>query len=48
VPAAELVPDWVHPIVGRTIGELAEKATAADPGALISSEPFPVTPGPRN
>ena len=44
VPAAELVPDWVHPIVGRTIGELAEEIQAADPDALISSEPFPYAP----
>ncbi len=44
VPAAELVPDWVHPLVGRTIGDLAEEALRDDPGALISSEPFPVVP----
>ena len=48
VPAAELVPDWLHPVVGRTIGELADEAQRADPEALISSEPFPFTPGPRN
>jgi 2-amino-4-hydroxy-6-hydroxymethyldihydropteridine diphosphokinase len=41
-PAAELVPDWVHPVVGRTIGELAAEVRAADPDALLSSEPFPV------
>ena len=40
VPAAELVPGWVHPIVGRTISELAEEVRSADPDALISSEPF--------
>jgi 2-amino-4-hydroxy-6-hydroxymethyldihydropteridine diphosphokinase len=34
VPAAELVPDWVHPIVGRTIGELAEEAVVRDPDAV--------------
>jgi 2-amino-4-hydroxy-6-hydroxymethyldihydropteridine diphosphokinase len=37
-PAAELVPDWVHPIVGATIRELADEARAADPGALFSNE----------
>jgi 2-amino-4-hydroxy-6-hydroxymethyldihydropteridine diphosphokinase len=47
VPAAELVPGWVHPLVGRTIGELADEALRDDPGALISSEPFPVAPGAR-
>ena len=44
VPAAELVPGWVHPIVGRTIAELAEEVRSADPDALISSEPFPNAP----
>ncbi len=41
VPAAELVPEWVHPAIGRTIAELAEEVQAADSSALISSEPFP-------
>ncbi len=44
VPAAELVPDWVHPLVGRTIAELAREVLRDDPGALIASEPFPVVP----
>jgi 2-amino-4-hydroxy-6-hydroxymethyldihydropteridine diphosphokinase len=44
VPSAELVPEWVHPFVGRTIGELAEEVLRDDPGALISSEPFPFAP----
>jgi len=38
VPAAELVPDWIHPIIGQTIGELADEVRSADPDALISSE----------
>lgn len=42
VPAAELVPDWVHPIIGRTIGDLAIEVQAAKPDALISSAPFPI------
>ena len=46
VPAAELVPDWVHPLVGRTIGELAAEARRSDPSALIASEPFPGDPTP--
>lgn len=41
VPAAEVAPDWQHPVVGRTLAELAAAAVAADPSALISSEPFP-------
>jgi len=45
-PSAELVPDWVHPLVGRTIGELAEEVLRDDPAALISSEPFPGDPIP--
>jgi 2-amino-4-hydroxy-6-hydroxymethyldihydropteridine diphosphokinase len=44
VPSAELVPEWVHPFVGQTIGELAEEVLRDDPGALISSEPFPFAP----
>jgi len=45
VPAAEIVPDWIHPVVGKTIGELAEEIEARDPGALVSSEPFSFTIG---
>jgi len=48
VPAAELVPDWVHPLVGRTIGDLAEEALRDDPEALISSEPSPFAPSSLN
>ena len=48
VPSAELVPEWVHPFVGRTIGELAEEVLRDDPGALISSEPFPFALGSPN
>lgn len=43
VPAAEVVPDWVHPLVGRTIAELADEVRQEDPDALISSEPFAET-----
>jgi len=40
-PAAELVPDWRHPLLGRSLAELAADAVAADPTALIWAEPFP-------
>ena len=34
-PAAELVPDWVHPFLGLTIEELAEEARRREPDAVI-------------
>ncbi len=40
IPAAEAAPDWLHPLLGRTLAELAADARAADPDALISSTPF--------
>ena len=33
-PAAEIVPHWVHPLLGRTVGELAADAIAQDPEAV--------------
>ncbi len=41
IPAAELVSGWIHPIVGKSIGDLAEEVLAADPDALISSGSTP-------
>jgi len=38
VPSAELVPEWEHPIVGRTIRDLAEEASQRDPGAVWKVE----------
>ena len=40
VPAAEVAPDWVHPLSGRTLADLAAAAHATTPDALISSTPF--------
>jgi 2-amino-4-hydroxy-6-hydroxymethyldihydropteridine diphosphokinase len=34
-PAAELVPEWVHPILGITIDELAEKTRHLEPDAIL-------------
>lgn len=48
VPAAEIAPGWIHPLVGRTIGNLADEVLRDDPDALISSESFPIAPGSRN
>ena len=34
-PAAELVPNWVHPLSGRTIEALAEEARLREPDAIL-------------
>jgi 2-amino-4-hydroxy-6-hydroxymethyldihydropteridine diphosphokinase len=34
-PAAELAPDWRHPLVGDSLAELAERASILDPGAIL-------------
>lgn len=36
VPVAELVPDWVHPVSGRTASEIAESLTADDPSISLA------------
>ncbi len=41
VPAAELVPEWVHPILGRSIGELAADAARREPGAVLERRQLP-------
>ena len=34
-PAAEVAPNWVHPLLGRTVLELANEARERDPEAII-------------
>ncbi|RLE29163.1 MAG: 2-amino-4-hydroxy-6-hydroxymethyldihydropteridine diphosphokinase [Acidobacteria bacterium] len=34
IPAAELAPEWTHPLKGRTLAELAKRVLAEDMGAV--------------
>jgi len=34
VPAAEVAPDWLHPLLGHTLDRLAEQAARRDPSSL--------------
>lgn len=34
-PAAEVAPDWIHPLLGQTIDELACEARRREPEAII-------------
>ena len=34
-PAAEVAKDWIHPILGVTVGDLADAALQEDPEAII-------------
>jgi 2-amino-4-hydroxy-6-hydroxymethyldihydropteridine diphosphokinase len=40
LPASELAPSWTHPVLGRTIVELATEAERRDPDAVLTREPF--------
>jgi 2-amino-4-hydroxy-6-hydroxymethyldihydropteridine diphosphokinase len=39
-PAAELVPKWIHPLLGRTIEDLAKEARRRDPDAIVDQCPW--------
>jgi 2-amino-4-hydroxy-6-hydroxymethyldihydropteridine diphosphokinase len=40
IPAAELAPDWIHPVLGRTIADLADTAQGRDSGGIFDQLPF--------
>jgi len=39
-PAAEVAPNWVHPLLGRTIEALAEEARLREPNAILEVMSF--------
>ena len=39
-PAAEVASDWMHPILGLTVGDLADAALREDPEAIIEVSNF--------
>jgi 2-amino-4-hydroxy-6-hydroxymethyldihydropteridine diphosphokinase len=39
-PSAELVPEWIHQIFGRTIGDLADEARQREPDAIVGTSSF--------
>jgi 7,8-dihydro-6-hydroxymethylpterin-pyrophosphokinase len=43
-PAAELVSDWVHPLLGLTIEELVEEARRHEPDAILEVVDFGYVP----
>jgi 2-amino-4-hydroxy-6-hydroxymethyldihydropteridine diphosphokinase len=39
-PAAEIAADWIHPLLGLSIGELAEVARRREPNAILDAGSF--------
>lgn len=39
-PAAEVAPEWTHPLLGRTVRELAHEAREKDPLAILDVSNF--------
>ena len=39
-PAAEVAPNWVHPLLGRTIEDLAKEARLREPNAILEAMSF--------
>ena len=39
-PAAEVAPDWIHPLLGRSIGDLANDARGREPEAILEVSNF--------
>jgi len=39
-PAAEVAPDWTHPLFGRTISDLADDARGREPDAILEVSNF--------
>jgi 2-amino-4-hydroxy-6-hydroxymethyldihydropteridine diphosphokinase len=39
-PAAEVAPDWKHPLLGHTISDLADDARDREPDAILEVSNF--------
>lgn len=48
VPLSEIAPDWVDPVTGRTVRELADLLEGSQDGIRRHGPPPPTPPGPRS